>query len=55
MKEIIFDFGANEGQNVSYFLDRAYYVVCVEANPILCEKIKNDFNFRNNLGVPLIF
>lgn len=50
MKEIIFDFGANEGQNVRYFLDRAYYVVCVEANPILCDKIKNDFKSTVDSG-----
>ncbi len=43
MKKIIFDFGANEGQNIVYFLNRADYLVCVEANPILCEKIKADF------------
>ena len=42
-KKIIFDFGANEGQNINYFLDRADYVVCVEANQKLCEKIKGEF------------
>ena len=50
MKEIIFDFGANEGQNINYFLDRAYYVVCVEANPILCDKINKDFKSIVNSG-----
>ena len=43
MKSVIFDFGANIGQNITYFLDRSYYVVCVEANPLLCEKIKIDY------------
>lgn len=43
MEKIIFDLGANEGQNIKYFLNRSDYVVCVEANPILCEKINTNF------------
>lgn len=34
-KKIIFDFGGNNGQNLSYFLEKAEIVVCVEANKIL--------------------
>jgi len=41
--KIIFDFGANEGQNLSYYLKKADLVVAVEANPALAKKIKNDF------------
>jgi len=52
-KKIIFDFGANEGQNINYFLDRADYVVCVEANQKLCEKIKSDF--KNSLSSGKLF
>jgi hypothetical protein len=39
-KKIIFDFGSNNGQNLSYFLEKAEIVVCVEANTILTERIK---------------
>ena len=50
MKNIIFDFGSNQGQNISYYLDRADIVVCVEANLKLCEKIKNNFSRNIELG-----
>ena len=39
----IFDIGANKGQNLSYFLDKADIVVAIEANTNLVEKIKSDF------------
>lgn len=38
--KIIFDFGANKGQNIKYFLKHADLVVAVEANPWLCEVIE---------------
>lgn len=38
--EYIFDFGANRGQNINYFLNRAEFVVAVEANKILCDQIR---------------
>ena len=48
-KRIIFDFGSNNGQNLSYFLKKAEIVVCVEANTILTEKIKIKFDkYINN-------
>jgi len=40
---IIFDFGANKGQNIKYFLKHADRVVAVEANPRLCEVIKSRY------------
>jgi len=43
-KKIIFDFGSNNGQNLSYFLEKAEIVVCVEANTILTERIKKNSN-----------
>ena len=43
MSKVIFDFGAHKGQNIIYFLDRADYVVCVEANPTLYKNIKKNF------------
>jgi FkbM family methyltransferase len=39
----IFDIGANKGQNLNYFLDKADIVFAFEANPFLVEKIKTDF------------
>ena len=41
--KIIFDIGANKGQNLNYFLDKADIVVAFEANSNLVEKIKSDF------------
>lgn len=40
----IFDFGANRGQNLEYYLSRAEKVVAVEANPILCSEIESNFD-----------
>ena len=39
----IFDIGANKGQNLSYFLDKADIVIAIEANTSLVKKIKSDF------------
>jgi FkbM family methyltransferase len=47
-KKIIFDFGSNNGQNLSYFLEKAEIVVCVEANTILTERIKKKFERHIN-------
>jgi FkbM family methyltransferase len=41
--DYIFDFGANSGQNLEYYLSRARKVIAVEANPKLCEFIENEF------------
>jgi FkbM family methyltransferase len=42
-KKIIFDFGANRGQNVAYYLERADVVIAVEANLELCKEIRSHF------------
>jgi FkbM family methyltransferase len=47
-KKIIFDFGCNNGQNLSYFLEKAEIVVCVEANTFLTERIKKKFEYHIN-------
>ena len=39
----IFDIGANKGQNLNYFLEKADIVIAVEANKDLANKIKSDF------------
>ena len=41
--KIIFDFGANQGQNLNYFLEKADIVIACEANSNLVLKIKSDF------------
>ncbi len=41
--DYIFDLGANSGQNLDYYLSRAKKVIAVEANPRLCDQIRNEF------------
>jgi FkbM family methyltransferase len=41
--DYIFDFGANAGQNLDYYLSRAKKVIAVEANPKLCHQIQKEF------------
>jgi FkbM family methyltransferase len=40
---IIYDFGANNGDDVPYYLKKAERVVAVEANPVLCQGIEERF------------
>ena len=40
---VIYDFGANKGQNIDYYLSKNLLVVAVEANPILCDNISKKF------------
>lgn len=54
MKKIIYDLGAGDGSNIPYYLLKADTVVAVEANPRLCQIIKNKFEkeiFKKNLIV----
>jgi FkbM family methyltransferase len=39
----IYDFGANNGDDVAYYLRKAERVVAVEANPLLAEQIRRRF------------
>ena len=48
LKKLIFDFGSNNGQNLSYFLEKAEIVVCVEANTILTEN-DNKFGWKRKI------
>ena len=50
MNRIIFDFGANQGQNINYFLERADYLICVEANNQLCEKMREKYKTNIDSG-----
>ena len=49
-KEIIYDFGANNGDDIPYYLLKSDHVVAVEANPVLCEQIKNRFSSEIKKG-----
>jgi len=43
MKKIIYDFGANNGDNIPYYSLKADLIIAVEANPELCLAIENNF------------
>jgi FkbM family methyltransferase len=49
-KKIIYDFGANDGLNISYYLKKADRVIAVEANPVLCEQIRKKFHSEISAG-----
>lgn len=42
-QKIIYDIGANNGDDLPYYLKKADLVIAVEANPMLCEKIRKRF------------
>jgi FkbM family methyltransferase len=41
---IIYDFGANNGDDIPYYLKKAELVVAVEANPSLCQEMEERFS-----------
>lgn len=43
-RKIIYDFGANNGDDLPYYLKKADLVVAVEANPALCRQIEERFS-----------
>jgi FkbM family methyltransferase len=43
-RKIIYDFGANNGDDIPYYLKKADLVVAVEANPALCRQIEARFS-----------
>ncbi len=49
-KRVIYDFGANDGSDISYYLLKAELVVAIEANPILCERIREKFSLEIKQG-----
>lgn len=40
---VIYDLGANRGDNLPYFLSRADLVVAVEANPALAREMNSEY------------
>ena len=45
-KIIIYDIGANNGDDIPYYLKKADVVVAVEANPDLCQQIQDRFSLE---------
>jgi FkbM family methyltransferase len=43
-KRVIYDFGANNGDDIPYYLKKADLVVAVEANPVLCREMEEKFS-----------
>jgi hypothetical protein len=47
---LIFDVGANNGDDTAAYLARGFRVIAVEANPFLCEDLHKRFANDINLG-----
>ena len=43
-RKIIYDFGANNGDDIPYYLKKADLVIAVEANPSLCRQMEERFS-----------
>lgn len=41
--KIVYDFGANRGSNVAYYLRQGFNVVAVEANPVLARGLSERY------------
>ena len=42
--DVIYDIGANDGDDIGYYLKKARKVVAVEANPVLAKQIQSKFS-----------
>jgi FkbM family methyltransferase len=49
-KKVVYDLGANNGDDIPYYLLKSDVVVAVEANPILCELINVKFKAEIQAG-----
>jgi FkbM family methyltransferase len=47
---VIYDFGANNGDDIPYYLLKADLVVAIEANPVLANEIRNRFSKEITCG-----
>lgn len=54
MKKIIYDLGSNNGDDISYYLLKCDLVVAVEANPSLCEEIRQRFRVEIEKGTLIL-
>jgi FkbM family methyltransferase len=51
MKKIVYDVGANNGDDIPYYLLKSDLVVAIEANPVLCAEICRRFAAEIEAGV----
>jgi FkbM family methyltransferase len=49
-QKIIYDLGANNGDDIAYYLKKADKVVALEANPVLCARIRERFKMELSQG-----
>lgn len=49
-RRVIYDLGANNGDNVPYYLLKSDLVVAVEANPVLCDQMRRRFRPECDCG-----
>ena len=49
MKKIIYDVGSNNGDDIPYYLLKSDLVIAIEANPKLCDLIKE--RFKNDISI----
>jgi FkbM family methyltransferase len=52
-KSLIFDIGANNGDDLGYYLRKAEVVVAVEANPVLAEEIR--LRYRSEIAAGALY
>jgi FkbM family methyltransferase len=50
IKKIVYDLGANNGDDIPYYLLKSDIVIAVEANPILCDQIHAKFRAEIEAG-----
>lgn len=48
--ELIFDLGANHGEDTAFYLAKGFRVVAVEANPLLAEELRSRFRVEIRSG-----
>ena len=49
---LIFDLGMNNGDDTAYYLSRGYKVVAIEANPVLCDRAREQVSHGNRRWPP---
>jgi FkbM family methyltransferase len=53
-RRVIYDIGANNGDDIPYYLKKADLVVAVEADPILCERMQTRFAAEIDRGTLIV-
>jgi len=44
MDGLVYDVGMNDGADSAFYLHEGYRVVAIEANPVLCERVREEFS-----------